>query len=332
MKKKGVLLVAHGSRREEANRELLSLLERLRSYYHTSLIEAGFMELASPGIDEAVERLMDQEVEEVVVLPFFLFSGMHTTKDIPRMVRESVAGHDGSMAVRFLKPVGTHPLMFDILREELFPELSTPATMKDVPPQRIEEESMAIIDGYIQGFEIPEDVRPVVKRVVHTTGDFEYVKSLVFGGEAVKMGIEALRRGCSVYTDVTMVKSGINKRYGHRVVCVLNEEGIREMAEREGMTRAAASIRSLSDRLTGSIVAIGNAPTALLTLLGMVRKGRVSPALVVATPVGFVNAREAKLYLETLESTPYITNRGFKGGSTVAAAIVNALIKMAFEK
>ncbi len=332
MKKKGVLLVAHGSRREEANQELLGQLERLRRYYQTSLIEAGFMELAQPGIDEAVKRLVDQGAEEIVVLPFFLFRGMHTTRDIPQMVRESVARHDGTMAVRLLKPVGTHPLIFDILREELSGELATPSTIKDVPPHRIEEESMTIIDGYIEGFEIPEDVRAVVKRVVHTTGDFEYVKSLVFGGEAVEKGIEALRRGVGIYTDVTMVKSGINKRYGHRVVCVLNEEGVREMAEREGITRAAASIISLSERLDGSVVAIGNAPTALLKLVNMVKEGRVRPALVVATPVGFVNAREAKLYLETLESTPYITNRGFKGGSTVAAAIVNALIKMAFER
>ncbi len=332
MKKKGVLLVAHGSRKEEANRELFSHLERLRQYFGHFPMEAGFMELASPTIDEAVRALVEQGVKEVVVLPYFLFKGMHTTKDIPEMVRESVNRYNSSADVRLLEPVGAHPLVFDILREGLHAELSPSATIKDVAPESIEQESMRIIDGYTRGWHIPDRVRPIVKRVIHTTGDFEYLKTLVFHPDAVRAGVDALRGGATIYTDVTMVKSGINKRYGHSVVCALNEEGVKELAEREGITRAAASIRSLSERLDGSIVAIGNAPTALLTLLDMVKSRMVSPALIVGTPVGFVNAREAKLVLEALDTVPYITNRGFKGGSTVAAAIVNALIKMAFEE
>ncbi len=331
MKKRGVLLVAHGSRRDEANRELFAHLERLRAYFGTTLIEAGFMELASPSIEDAVGRLIEGGAEEVVVLPFFLFRGMHTTEDVPGLVKKAVERYNPCVSVRLLEPVGAHPLVFDILREELYPELVQAPVLKELKPQMIEEESMKTIERCLEGWHIPEEVRPVVKRVIHTTGDFQYIKSLVFSPDAVRSGVDALRGGTTIYTDVTMVRSGINQRYGHSVVCMLNDEGVKELAEREGITRASASMRSLSERLNRSVVVIGNAPTALLTLLEMINHQGIRPSLVVATPVGFVNAREAKLMLETTGSVPYITNRGFKGGSTVAVAIVNALIKLAFE-
>ncbi|MCK4847239.1 MAG: precorrin-8X methylmutase, partial [Deltaproteobacteria bacterium] len=199
----------------------------------------------------------------------------------------------------------------------------------------IEDKSMEIIEASLGNSDIAPEERPIIKRAIHTTGDFEFLHSMVFYKGAVAAGLKALREGCTIFTDVTMVQSGINKRFGHDVKCVLNEEAVISGAERNGMTKAAFGIQSLGTEMDGAIVAIGNAPTALIKLVDMVKAGEVKPALIVGIPVGFVNAKEAKHYLATLPAstgTPYITNKGHKGGSTVAAAIVNALIKMEFQE
>ena len=330
---KGLLLVAHGSRRKEANQELFLHLDRLKEYFQGYPMEAAFMELSAPTIEQAVKSLVESGVDHIVVLPYFLFRGMHTTGDIPRMVERAVEQHNPSVKVQHLEPVGAHPLVFDILRGQLQEEFLPKATVKDVPPHLIEEQSMSIIDSYMEGWQdIPEAHIPVVKRVIHTTGDFEYLRSLRFHPHAVEAAIDALKGGATIYTDVTMVRSGINSRYGHTVLCALNDEEAARLAATAGMTRAAAAMSLLAERLNGGVVAIGNAPTALLKLIDMIERDGIRPAIVVATPVGFVNAGEAKLRLESISSVPYITNRGFKGGSTVAAAIVNALLKMAFEQ
>ncbi len=127
-----------------------------------------------------------------------------------------------------------------------------------------------------------------------------------------------------------MVQAGINKKLGHDVRCVLNDPEVMELASHEGITKASAGMKSLSHKLDGNIIAIGNAPTALIELVNMIKNNELKPALIVGIPVGFVNAKESKSYLTTIKDVPYITNRGQKGGSTVAVAIINALIKMAF--
>ncbi|OGV97560.1 MAG: hypothetical protein A2Z59_05315 [Nitrospinae bacterium RIFCSPLOWO2_02_39_17] len=189
---------------------------------------------------------------------------------------------------------------------------------------------MEIIENYIGNNNIPIEQKPVIKRVIHTTGDLDFLKNMVFSEEAVSEGLKAVREKKIIYTDVTMVQAGINKRFGHEVRCVLNSPEVVRGAEIEGMTKAAYSIKMLNHRLDGNIVAIGNAPTALAALVDMIRHENVRPALIVGVPVGFINAMESKEYLRTIKEVPYITNRGRKGGSTVAAAIVNALIKMGF--
>ncbi|MBM7867207.1 precorrin isomerase [Heliobacterium gestii] len=196
-------------------------------------------------------------------------------------------------------------------------------------PRAIESKSMDIIDGLLGPLPISEGERKVIKRVVHTTGDPEFAKLVRWSDGAVSTGITALARGASVYTDVNMVRVGVNSRLlagkGADAVCAISEPRVIAEAQRTGKTRAMTAFELLAPEMDGAVIAIGNAPTALFHLLSMVKEGRCRPALIVGTPVGFVGAAESKEAL-TEADVPFITVRGNKGGSTVAAAIVNAML------
>jgi precorrin-8X/cobalt-precorrin-8 methylmutase len=328
--KKGFLIIAHGSRREEANARVYELIAQLKNYFQTDIFEPAFMELAKPSIKDGINALAARDVDEIVAFPFFLFKGMHYSKDVPAIIDKAVAKLDKAVKITMMDPVGMHPQVFDLVQEMLYDKVIDQCEFTTVEPTKIEDKSMEIIERTIERAEMPEEERPVVKRVIHTTGDFDFLKSMVFSGNAVAEGFKALLAKKTIFTDVTMVQAGINKRFGHEVRCVLNDPGVEQGAAKAAMTKAAYALSSLGAELTGNIVAIGNAPTALIKLVDMIKQGGIRPALVIGIPVGFVNAKEAKEYLRTIDSVPYITNRGHKGGSTVAAAIVNALIKAQF--
>lgn len=194
---------------------------------------------------------------------------------------------------------------------------------------RIEEESMQIIEGLIEGIEPRYAL--IVKRVVHATADPMVAEMLVFQNNCIEEGENALRRGSDIVTDVNMVRAGINEdilgSFGGRLYCFIKNRGVQRAASDWGITRAAASMRLNKEMLPGSIVAIGNAPTALFELIRLYREEGVRPALVVGTPVGFVGASESKE--ELLETDlPCIVLKGKRGGSPVAAAVVNAFLRM----
>lgn len=196
-------------------------------------------------------------------------------------------------------------------------------------PQEIEKQSFAIITRELAGRTFPKGVDEVVKRVIHTTADFDYADTLCFSPDAVEQALQALRAGATVVTDTNMALSGISKgtlaKLGGQACCFMAEPAVTQEAGQRGVTRAVVSMERAAD-LTGPIIfAIGNAPTALIRLHELIEEGRVRPALVIGVPVGFVNVVEAKeLFLG--RDTPYIIARGRKGGSNVAAAIVNALL------
>lgn len=329
--KKGFLVIAHGSRRDEANQQVFTLVNRLRDYFQTDMFEGAFMEIASPSIKEGIKTLFEKGAEELIVSPFFLFIGMHYSKDVPALIREAIEEIDKGITFKMLKPVGMHPNVFDLLNDILYEDAADCLEFKRLHPSMIEDKSMEIIEKYIGSNNIPAEQKPVVKRVIHTTGDFDFLRSMVFSEDAISEGLKAVREKRIIYTDVTMVQAGINKRFGHEVRCILNSPEVVKGALAEGLTKAAYSIKMLDKRLNGNIVAIGNAPTALIALVDMIRHEDVRPALIIAVPVGFINAMESKEYLRTIKEVPFITNRGRKGGSPVAAAIINALIKMEFE-
>ncbi|MBC8569306.1 precorrin-8X methylmutase [Zongyangia hominis] len=201
--------------------------------------------------------------------------------------------------------------------------------LEKVLPQDIERRSMEIIARELGDRRLEEENADVIKRVIHTTADFDYAENLIFSPGAVERGRAALRAGCHIVTDTQMAKAGINKgrlaRLGGEVHCFMSDEDVAKSAKEHGTTRAAASMdKALS--LPGPIIyAIGNAPTALVSLYEQMEEGLVRPALVIGVPVGFVNVIPAK-ELMLGASVPYIVARGRKGGSNVAAAICNALL------
>lgn len=195
-------------------------------------------------------------------------------------------------------------------------------------PDEIERRSMEIIESELS-VPIPPENKAVVKRVIHCTADFDYARNLVFSEGAVEKALSTLKGGCTIVTDTQMAKSGINKtaagKLGCEVLCFMSDPDVAEIAKKRGCTRAVASMEKAS-RLGGPLVfAIGNAPTALLRIREMMDEGTLRPELVIGVPVGFVNVVESKeAIMET--DVPYIVAKGRKGGSNVAAAIVNALM------
>lgn len=206
--------------------------------------------------------------------------------------------------------------------------------LEQVLPEEIENRSFEIITKELgamypgRSFLPGEDL--VVKRVIHTTADFDYADSLIFSEGAVEKALEALREGTSIVTDTNMGKAGINKksleRLGGEALCFMADRDVAERAKREGTTRAAASMDKAAGLSRDCIFAVGNAPTALVRLYELVQEKRIAPKLIIGVPVGFVNVVQSKELILSLKDTPFIVARGRKGGSNVAAAICNALI------
>ena len=198
-----------------------------------------------------------------------------------------------------------------------------------MPPAEIEKRSFAIIQAELGGRTFPAGVSEVVKRVIHTTADFDYADNLRFSENVIERAKAALEAGATVVTDTNMALSGISKgtlaQLGGRALCLMADTDVAREARARGVTRATVSMEHAA-KLDGPLIfAIGNAPTALIRLHELIADGAVQPALVIGVPVGFVNVVEAKeLFLGG--DTPYIIARGRKGGSNVAAAIVNALL------
>jgi precorrin-8X/cobalt-precorrin-8 methylmutase len=202
-------------------------------------------------------------------------------------------------------------------------------------PHEIEQLSFQIIDGEAGDHGFSTDQWPVVRRVIHTSADFEWQQMIRFHPQAIVSGVSAIRSGYPIITDTNMARAGIRQRdlvrFGGTVNCYMTDERVAETAARKGITRAKAAVDVAAPEITGGIYVVGNAPTALLRLVELIDQGTLRPALVVGLPVGFVNAAESKALLLECD-VPHVTNLGRKGGSNVAAAVVNALIIKAGEK
>jgi precorrin-8X/cobalt-precorrin-8 methylmutase len=199
--------------------------------------------------------------------------------------------------------------------------------------QGIEDESMQIIDDEVGPHQYDKFEWPIVRRVIHATADFDFAgkNKIIFHKDAVMNGINALKEGCSIVVDVNGVIGGMNKQnpkdFGNKVICNISDPDIAEQAKKENKTRSQMSMRAAASEINGGVVAIGNAPTALLEVIQMISEGITKPALIIGIPVGFVAAAESKEELQMID-VPFITNTGRKGGSSCAASIVNALFKL----
>lgn len=200
-----------------------------------------------------------------------------------------------------------------------------------VRPDEIEKRSFEIIGRELEqrGIVLDAVQEPVTKRVIHTTADFDYADTLVYSENAVEKARNLIKNGAHIVTDTNMAKAGINKKrlagYGGEVHCFMADEDVAAEAKSRGVTRATVSMERAAALDRPVIFAIGNAPTALISLHEMMQEGVFMPAFIIGVPVGFVNVEAAK-ELIIQSDVPHIVNRGRKGGSNVAAAICNALV------
>ena len=196
-------------------------------------------------------------------------------------------------------------------------------------PMEIERRSFEIITQELGDRKLDPEFALVVKRVIHTTADFDYYENLCFSEHAVLRMMDAIRAGCDVITDTTMAQSGINKKllaqFGGQARCFIGDADVAEEAKARGVTRSLVSMEKAARLNKPLIFAIGNAPTALFSICDLMRAGKLAPEMIIGVPVGFVNVVEAKEeVMRTAQN--YIVARGRKGGSNVAAAIVNAVL------
>ncbi len=323
--KTAILLLGHGSKAKEANETLRNIAGAVAKKGGWGLVQAAFLQIERPGIKEAVDEIASTGATEIIVMPYFLYPGLHVTRDIPEELEAVRADYPG-IEMRITRNLGFDERLVDITVERIEETLDASSPALAIHP--IEKESFRILEAEMGETRFTSRELPVVKRVIHTTADFDFKDLLRFSPMAVEAGIDAIRKGSGIITDVRMVESGIMryrlKPFGASVKCFSSDASVIKAAAHENITRTAAAMRKAAPYLEGSIVAIGNAPTALLELLRIVKEKNIRPALVVGVPVGFVGAAESKDALMA-SGVEYIATSGRKGGSTVAAAIVNAL-------
>lgn len=316
-----IILVGHGSPRKDANRmDLVGKLlhSRIHPGCGDGCVRISYLQYDSPTLADAIGEAVKEGAKSIIVHPYFLSSGVHVTEDIPRLINEVEKEHSG-IEFLYTAPLGISEDIVKVVIDRI-------AQARGIAPGDIEGESFKSISGEVDLSDLSEDVRPIVTRVIHTTADFGYRNTMVFHPDAVKAGIAAIKAGKNILADVEMLRAGVNKSilksWGGEVVCRINE-----VSSAGHGTRAEAAVEEALGGDNIGIVAIGNAPTALLKCIEMINTGRARPDLVVGVPVGFIRAEESKALLCEQEF-PHISNIGRKGGSPVAAAIVNALLKM----
>jgi len=343
----GLILIGHGSKlpHNRENLEKIAAMLRCRGAFKT--VEIAFMVRDTPTVNDAVDIVVERGVSKIVLVPAFLAPGVHTTEDIPGLIGVKEKEHKLKVkGIEFVygEPIGSDERIADILEEKAFKalgrEVKRDSEVLDaysvLASGRIVDKSMMLIREAI-GEDLArfsKDKVPIVERVVHATADPEFAKLLVISDDAVSAGVDAIKAGVKVVTDVKMVRAGINearlRKFGCRIYTYMNDERAMGLAKKEGLTRSAAAMRlAIEDGLDGAVVLVGNAPTAVFELVDQIRAGRVKPALIVAVPVGFVGAAESKELVEELSSVPYVVVRGRRGGSTIAVAVFNALLTLA---
>jgi precorrin-8X/cobalt-precorrin-8 methylmutase len=333
--KKAVLLLGHGSKMAEANDTLRRIAKRLKAEGGYGFVQPAFLQMESPDFQEAFAVMVGRGFSDITIMPYFLYMGAHVQKDLPAEVVAAQARFPG-VKTQVTANLGFHDKLIDIVMERIDEETAPPSTgplaaTAQAKAHPIEQESMRIIDerlGPPDGLGFTATELSVVKRVIHATADFDFKEIMRFSPGAVKAGVSALAGGCNIITDVKMVRSGVPARrlkpFGAELFCFSSDPDVIRAAADRGITRTAASMRKAAVLMNGAIVAVGNAPTALRELLALIKRSAAAPALVVGVPVGFVGAAEAKEELRG-SGIEYITSVGNKGGSAVAAAIVNAI-------
>jgi precorrin-8X/cobalt-precorrin-8 methylmutase len=345
MEETALVLIGHGSKLPYNKENLEKLAEILRRKSRFTTVEISFMVRNKPSIPEAIDEIAKRGIKKVVLVPAFLAAGVHTTQEIPEMI--GLKGEEPEFKARGIEiiygePIGPDERIADIIEEKALKAVGKEqgicaVNYAETIPAAKETftTSMTLIKKELGNAldNVSPNQATIIERVVHTTADPEFAKLLIIHEQAVEAGVTAIKKGAKVITDVKMVKAGINesrvRRFGGKTLTYIDDPRAVKLAETKALTRAAAAMRlAISEGVDGDIILIGNAPTAAFELADAVKKGKAKPALIVATPVGYIGAAESKEVVAAL-SLPYITNRGRKGGSAVAVAVFNALLGMA---
>lgn len=205
-------------------------------------------------------------------------------------------------------------------------------------PDEIEKKSFEIISRKLKFMGVTAEGASgaVLKRIIHTTADFDYVENLRFSQNAAEIGVEIFRKGCRIVTDTNMALSGVSKaalaKSGSEIFSYIADPQVVEKAKSQGVTRACIAMEKAAEYKGNLVIAVGNAPTALIKLCELMQEGKIKPSLIIGVPVGFVNVVESKEMVIAGKYEPYIIALGNKGGSNVAAAIINALLYFAFPR
>lgn len=361
-----IVLLGHGSRVPEAGELLGVIAARLGKRYDCPVLAAS-LQFNSPSLAQACRRLAADGARRIVVAPYFLFMGNHLQEDIPTELRLLQAELPGVELV-LTDSLGPDERLVDVMQDRVDAFLpgwsgsrsdgetapgaevtdaarrlaaaGTAGESSAVPADSprpldqhpIEAQSFDIIDELLQPADPAADAYQVARRVVHATGDPALAAALVFSEGALASAARAVADRARIICDVRMVAAGIGPtaaRMGMELKCAVDAEATVALAAREGITRGAAGLRlaAAGQGLDGAIVAIGNAPTALFECLRLAASQGARPALIVGVPVGFVGAAESKQALSE-SGLPHITLPGRRGGSNVAVAIVNALMRL----
>ena len=343
--KTSVIVLAHGSKVATGNEGLFKIVEMLKVANSWDSVEAGFLQRVKPGLDDVVEKVVNEGAKRVVIIPLLLFSGNHVRKDIPLEIERHITRYP-DVEFLYAENIGPDERIAQIATDRINDVLKRNNSNNSNGgqefkysyinnPDAIVKESFDTVDKLLEIMGTKDMLPinlPIIKRIIHATGDPEYGKSFVISRGAVEAGIAAMQNGKSIVTDVNMVKAGINKKlvnkFSGKVVCKIADMAVALRAKKNSQTRAITAIDESVPDIDGGIVAVGNAPSALFRVIDLVEEDKAHPALIIGAPVGFVGAAESKDALQRI-NVPYITNPGRKGGSAVAVTIVNAILELA---
>lgn len=288
-----------------------------------SCLKIAYLDFLEPSLKDTIELCIREGAHSIIIHPYFLYMPTDISRVINEAITESAQNHP-EVRIVCTEPLGLHEKIVQVIIERI-------NSTRIKSPEDIEKESFEILSQELDLHDIPPEQMTIFQRVIHATADFEYRNTLRFHPRAIETGIKAIRSGRDILTDVSMVHVGINKKYldrwGGKAICNVSDDEVFRLSSETGKTRAEIAIEKGFTENIG-IIAIGNAPTALLKTIDMMK--RRTDVLVIGVPVGFVKALDSKIALAN-QDFPFITNLSRKGGSSVAVAIVNALLKMADE-
>lgn len=333
------IVFSHGSRREEGICRIVELVCQDIAAQTPALLKVcpAYMSFNQPDMQSAVAECVAAGADKIIILPYFLYDGIHITQDIPELITQMEGKYPG-VEFCLTDSLGYNPLLSLLMQHKLgrlLPKSQLACiypNMHSSHPVQIENASMDLIEELLPENNYTPAEKAVAKRLIHASGDPGIVNYLVFSPGAAEKTVELLKNGADIITDVKMVLAGIKtalaEEFGCRVSCPLADLKTPKNVSGNALTRSQIAMQNTGRKLENAVVAIGNAPTALLSLLDIVSQLGIKPGVVIGMPVGFIQAAESKDLLMASD-IPFISIRGNRGGSNLAAATVNALLLQA---